>query len=114
MVQQTVNLDSRMLLHVSHAVLGAMPVQLGLQVAACALQALSALLVHSRRLLVAWVSTVPKAQPVLHSVLQDITVPQPQSKSHAQQARTAQQARLHPKSVPLELTVQVSLTLTTS
>jgi len=68
MVQQTVNLDSRMLLHVSHAVLGAMPVQLGLQVAACALQALSALLVHSCSLLAIWVSTVLKAQPVLHSV----------------------------------------------
>jgi hypothetical protein len=68
MVQRTVNLDSRMLLHVLHAVLGAMLMQLGLQVAPCAQQALSALLVHSCSLLAIWVSTVLKAQPVLHSV----------------------------------------------
>ena len=68
MVQRTVNLDSQMLLHVSHAVLGAMLMQLGLQVAPCAQQALSALLVHSCSLLAIWVSTVLKAQSVLHSV----------------------------------------------
>ena len=73
MGQRTANLDSRMLLHVSHAVLGAMPMQLGLQVAVCALQALSVLLAHSSRLLAPWVSTVPKAQPVLHSVQLIIT-----------------------------------------
>ena len=73
MVQRTVNLDSRMLLHVSHAVPGAMRMQLGLQLAPRAQQALSALLVHSCSLLAIWVSTVLKAQPVLHSVQLIIT-----------------------------------------